>query len=335
MKIIANLSDIDRADLFSQTAYKMRLVPAIVEKDFWVCYMLDFLFHDCKYADRFVFKGGTSLSKGYGLIDRFSEDIDLILDWQTLGYDKNEPWQERSNTKQELFNNEANARAINFIETKLTPAIQDGLSELLKGKFSLSIDTDGQTIKFVYPQLFSDFSILQEIRLEIGPLAAWTPAEERPITSYAAEKYPKLFTAPTTQIKTVKPERTFWEKATILHREANRPNTSLPQRYSRHYYDMYKLAHSVVKDVALDNSILLKNVVEFKDKFYHCNWAKYVECLNGHFKLIPSMEMLEKVSVDYGKMQSMLFGEKPGLKEIVDVLLMLERYINESLCNIL
>lgn len=128
MKRVANLSDKNRADLFSQTAYKMHLVPAIVEKDFWVCYMLDFLFHDCKYADKLVFKGGTSLSKGYGLIDRFSEDIDLILDWQVLGYDKDEPWEKRSNTKQELFNNEANACAINFIETKLTPSIQDGLS---------------------------------------------------------------------------------------------------------------------------------------------------------------------------------------------------------------
>ena len=330
MKRVANLSDKDRADLFSQTAYKMHLVPAIVEKDFWVCYMLDFIFHDCKYAEKLVFKGGTSLSKGYGLIDRFSEDIDLILDWQALGYDKNEPWQERSNTKQELFNNEANARAINFIKTKLTPSIQDGLSASLTGKFNLSIDTDGQTVKFIYPQLFSDFSILQEIRLEIGPLAAWTPTEERPITPYAAEKYPRLFSSPTTQIKTVKPERTFWEKATILHREANRPNAALPQRYSRHYYDMYKLACSNVKATALANKYLLQKVVDFKDKFYHCSWAKYDDCLNGNFKLIPSAKMLEKVSADYNKMQNMIFGEKLNFNEMISCITELEQEINTN-----
>lgn len=329
MKNIANLSDKDRADLFSQTAYKMHLVPAIVEKDFWVCYMLDFLFHACEYADKLVFKGGTSLSKAYGLIDRFSEDIDLILDWQALGYEKAEPWQERSNTKQELFNNEANARAINFIETRLMPSIQNGLSASLIGKFSLAIDSDGQTIKFVYPQLFSDFSILQEIRLEIGPLAAWTPTEERAITPYAAEKYARLFSHPTTQIKTVKPERTFWEKATILHREANRPNSALPQRYSRHYYDMYRLANSYIKDEALSNRELLKRVVEFKDKFYHCSWAKYEDCLIGNFKLIPSAEMLEKVSADYERMQNMLFGEKPIMDEMLAILKELERQINK------
>lgn len=330
MKRVANLSDKNRVDLFSQTAYKMHLVPAIVEKDFWVCYMLDFLFNDCKYADKIVFKGGTSLSKGYGLIERFSEDIDLILDWQTLGYGEDEPWQERSNTKQELFNNEANARAINFIATKLMPSIQDGLNQSLKSKFQLAIDTDGQTIKFVYPQQFSDFSILQEIRLEIGPLAAWTPTEERSITSYAAENYPKLFAAPTTQIKTVKPERTFWEKATILHREANRPNATLPQRYSRHYYDMYKLACSNVKGIALNDKMLLQKVVEFKDKFYHCSWAKYDDCLNGNFKLIPSAEMLKKVSADYDKMQNMLFGEKPTMDEIISKLTFLQSTINDT-----
>jgi hypothetical protein len=328
MKRVANLSDEDRKTLFSQTANKILLVPAIVEIDFWVCYMLDYLFHNCSYAEHFVFKGGTSLSKGYGLIDRFSEDIDLILDWQQLGYGIDEPWQNRSVSKQELFNNEANARAINFIENRLVPAIKGDLSKELKGKFQLSIDTDGETIKFIYPQLFNDYSILQEIRLEIGPLAAWTPTEARNITPYAAEQYAKLFNQPSTSIKTVKPERTFWEKATILHREANRTNGNLPLRYSRHYYDLYKLSCSAVKAQALNNRELLKKVVEFKDKFYHCGFAKYGDCLTGKFKLIPSKVMLEKVSADYSRMQNMIFGEKPTIKEITEKLKQLEEEIN-------
>lgn len=83
----------DRKALFQNTAAKMGLTEAIVEKDYWVCFMLDYLFQCCKWKDSIAFKGGTSLSKAYGLIERFSEDIDLILDWRVLGYEKDEPWE--------------------------------------------------------------------------------------------------------------------------------------------------------------------------------------------------------------------------------------------------
>lgn len=96
-----------RQVVFRNTAQKTGLHEAIIEKDFWVCLTLDYLFHKCPWAKAFTFKGGTSLSKCYGLIQRFSEDIDLILDWRVLGYGLNEPWAERSNTKQDAFNKEA------------------------------------------------------------------------------------------------------------------------------------------------------------------------------------------------------------------------------------
>lgn len=100
--------------LFRNAAGKIGLHEAIVEKDFWVCLTLDYLFHSCKWKEAFTFKGGTSLSKCYGLIKRFSEDIDLILDWRVLGYGMNEPWEQRSNTKQDAFNKEANIKAERF-----------------------------------------------------------------------------------------------------------------------------------------------------------------------------------------------------------------------------
>lgn len=100
MYSIARLPEDERRILFRNTAQKMGMNEAIIEKDFWVCLTLDYLFHRCKWKDVFTFKGGTSLSKCYGLITRFSEDIDLILDWRAIGYSLNEPWEERSNTKQ-------------------------------------------------------------------------------------------------------------------------------------------------------------------------------------------------------------------------------------------
>lgn len=102
MKEVAKLQIKDRTELFHATAISMGMQPNVVEKDFWVCFMLDHLFHACKYKDAFVFKGGTSLSKSYHVIERFSEDIDLILDWRKIINDEVNPWEERSKTKQDL-----------------------------------------------------------------------------------------------------------------------------------------------------------------------------------------------------------------------------------------
>lgn len=112
MRDMARRSEKDRCDLFRATAQAMRVHEAIVEKDFWVCWILDYLFHDSPWKDRLAFKGGTSLSKAYGAIERFSEDIDLILDWQLLGYAEEEVWKERSLNKQNAFSKNANQKTV-------------------------------------------------------------------------------------------------------------------------------------------------------------------------------------------------------------------------------
>ena len=122
MKEVAKLQIKDRTELFQATAISMGMQPNVIEKDFWVCFMLDHLFHDCKYKNAFVFKGGTSLSKSYHVIERFSEDIDLILDWRKIINDEVNPWEERSKTKQDLFNKQINSEAANFPEGKPLPA---------------------------------------------------------------------------------------------------------------------------------------------------------------------------------------------------------------------
>ena len=189
MKTVACLSDEDRSDLFRNTASRMQMSDAIVEKDFWVCFTLDYLFHRSHWKDSITFKGGTSLSKAYHLINRFSEDIDLILDWRILGYTLNEPWEERSNTKQDAFNKEANHRAEVLLAHDFVPAVKRELSAEINTEAQIYIDQyDPQTVNFAYPRLFDGRGTLQVIRLEIGALAAWTPAKTVPITPYAAEQ---------------------------------------------------------------------------------------------------------------------------------------------------
>ena len=328
---IAKLPADDRRALFHNTASKTGLHDAIIEKDFWVCMTLDYLFHRSPWKNMITFKGGTSLSKGYHLINRFSEDIDLILDWRTLGYGINEPWKKRSNTKQEAFNKEANRRAEVFLAETFCPQIKEGLSTELGIPVTLYIDEeDKQTVNFAYPNLFTDASTLQIIRLEVGPLAAWTPAELVNIVPYAAEQYPQLFKQKETSDLTVTPERTFWEKATILHHEANRPeHISMPKRYSRHYYDLYCMARSSVKEKAFARLGLLHKVVNFKLKFYPRAWAHYPEAVPSTIKLRPPSHRLITLQEDYTAMHNMLYGEIPSFKTMMKAIGELEKEIHE------
>lgn len=330
MRKIACLSDQERKALFRNTADKMGLTDAIVEKDFWVCYTLDYLFQRSAWQGSIAFKGGTSLSKAFNLINRFSEDIDLILDWRILGYEKQEPWEDRTNNQQRIFNEESKARNEIFLEKEFCPTIKKEISKELNIDAKIYIDNnDKQSVLFSYPRLFSNPSILQVIRLEIGALAAWTMIQPSSIRSYVSQYYPNLFEEEVTTVLTVSPERTFWEKVTILHHEANRPESSkMPQRYSRHYYDLYCMSMTQVKDSAYEHIDILEKVVNFKMKFYPRTWAKYQDAVSGTLKLIPPEYRLSALKADYEAMQEMLYGEVPSFDEILLVLKQIEEEIN-------
>lgn len=327
---IARINEKDRNALFKNTAAQMGMTEAIIEKDFWVCFLLDYLFHRCQWKNHIAFKGGTSLSKAYGLIERFSEDIDLILDWRLLGYNIDEPWEDRSNTKQDLFNKQANEKTEKFLRDTFLPVVTADLQKEIAAPIHCYIEEDDpQTVVIAYQHGFNDTSILPIIRLEIGALAAWTPAAKKTITPYAVTQYPRLFKQSSTDILTVLPERTFWEKVTILHREANRPDDkAFPLRYSRHYYDLYCMADSNVKTAAFADIDLLNRVVKFKEKFYRCQWAKYEDAKVGTMKLMPPERNLAVLKDDYEHMQNMLFGNKPTFEDILGGIKKLEREIN-------
>lgn len=247
-----------------------------------------------------------------------------------LGYGKDEPWEKRSNTKQDTFNKEANARAEVFLAEQFCPTIQAELSQELGCEANIYIDEkDKQTVTFAYPHLFTNPATLQVIRLEIGALAAWTPAKIARIEPYAAIYYPKVFAQKDTAILTVAPERTFWEKATILHHEANRPESSeMPQRYSRHYYDLYRMSMTPVKEAAFARVELLKTVVDFKMKFYPRAWAKYQEAIPGTLKLVPPEYRFAALAADYEAMKDMLYGDVPTFETVMSAVSELEKEIN-------
>ena len=329
MKQIANLSQTQRQELFIVTAREIKIPEAMIEKDFWVCWALDYLFHTCPWAKHLAFKGGTSLSKCFGLIERFSEDIDIILDWRLLGYEKDYPWGDRSRTKQDKFNKEANAKTEAFLRDVILPQMRTDFTGLLTSGFSVYIDEeDPQTVCFAYPRIFGETAILPVVRMEIGAMAAWTPVQDAVVTSYAAQQYPQVFEQPSTHILTVSPERTFWEKVTILHKEAFRTNGKVPSRYSRHYYDLYCMRNSSVIAAAYADLDLLERVVRFKDRFYPAGSAHYELAKAGTMRLMPPDACIPTLHNDYEHMKNMIFGTQPEFDAIMACIGQIEKEIN-------
>ena len=329
MDKVAALDDAQRNELFEETANVRGVLPAIIEKDFWVCWVLKKLFASEQLANNLVFKGGTSLSKVYRLIDRFSEDIDLVLNWELLGYgnDGQNPWEEQlSNTKQDQSNAEFNRRAATYIKATLYPQVEQSLASCSAIRSVVS-QKDPHVIDIHYPAAFRADALRPEVKLEIGPLASWVPSAKHVIQPYAAEEFGKVFVDPDCPVIAITAERTFWEKATILHQQAHR-TSAMPPGYSRHYYDLFHLAASPVKDAAMSDLQLLYDVVKFKDRFYRCPWAKYEEAKPGTFRLIPNEDGGKQLEADYGTMREMIFRTPPSWQEIIRSLNELEREIN-------
>lgn len=329
MDKVASLPANQRRDLFRESGALRGMSPAVVEKDFWVCWVLKKLFTNADLKDRMVFKGGTSLSKVFGLIDRFSEDIDLVLDWRLLGYGRGlkDPYQVfTSNTQQDRFNKQVNAKAAEYIAGELVGRLNHLVAQG-PGVTAAVDPNDPYTVNVAYRAAFSENYLRPEVRLEIGPLASWVPSAAHTIQPYAAAVFPQVFDDPFCPVVAISAERTFWEKATILHQQAHRTDV-MPSRYSRHYYDLHKLAASPVKDRALANLKLLEDVVAFKQRFYPSGGARYDLAKPGSFRLMPNRDQFAALEKDYREMTMMIFGDVPEFEKIVATLRIVEADIN-------
>ena len=326
MDSVVRLPPEDRSQLIRETAERMGLNPSAVEKDFWVVWVLGRLFTSDLLADKILFKGGTSLSKVFGLIKRFSEDIDLILDWNEVVSEN--PNLDRSKNKQDQFNKAVPKQSRLYIEKIFLPEVQRLVGDVCAAEIE---DGAPDVINIRYPSSFGSRYLRPEIRLEIGPIALWLPNARYEISSYVAEVFPDLFENSTCHVNAIKAERTFWEKATILHAEAFRPEHK-PHlaRYSRHYYDLAMMARDEsTKSAALSDLELLHSVVAFKTKFYPASWAHYDLAKPGSFRLLPPEYNFKSLADDYKQMQLMFYGEIPEFDDLIKTLRGLEDEVNE------
>ncbi len=346
MYSIAKLNDADRKALFDAYSFKYRESPEIVEKDYWVTLLLDYLFNYSEFKDYFTFKGGTSLSKCFDIINRFSEDIDLILNWSALGFNDDDVYRIRSNNAQLKYNKNIEDAAMEFIKNKLKPSMEKDLKKLLGFNPNFTLGEDEHVLNFNYPNIYnaSNSGILQCVRLEIGPLAERLPSTEKEIKPLISKMNLPIMSKFSTVVRCISPERTFWEKILILHQEAHRPTikvdkngkevpNSMPRRYSRHYYDVWKISQTEYKNIALQNIELLKKVIAFKKKFYHYNWDHLETALPGAIVLVPSEERIKELRKDFESMKAMINDDVKSFDELIENLKRLEDEINNKRCE--
>lgn len=312
LEVLATEAEKSRRDLFSESAAQLKMHPAAVEKDFWVCWALRRIFADEFLRTKLLFKGGTSLSKCYGLIDRFSEDIDLILDWTCIT--DQDPYEARSNTQQDRFNKKMEAVAIDYVGRQLLSQ----LKRVFDG-YELELKPDQpKSVLLYYPKIFASDYIKPAIELEFSPKSATVPKRDYSITPYCVELTPKRIGSLKVHVSSIQAIKTFWDKVTILHCEAHRPEKKpQPPRYSRHYYDLYKMLRSSTKQDALAEFGLLKTTFEFKYKFYPQGFANYQRGIAGHVALLPPDFRQRQLKADYAAMREMIFGEYPAWEDIM------------------
>ncbi len=324
-------------ELFFRAAADIRKIPlGIIEKDFWVVWVLEMLFGMETISPYLTFKGGTSLSKIYGLIHRFSEDIDLSLEKDFFGFvGASDPEKAPSRKKQQANLENLSKTCSHYVQHKLLHELKDVIATQLGTNEDWEVfidkdDCDGQTILFRYPSETPKIGYIRPIvKIEIGARSEHWPVSEHRIQSYAKDALQEKMHEPEVRVRVLNAERTFWEKATILHQYAHLPEDKrLPPRISRHFYDFFRLLNSEVKEKALENLDLLKRVAIHKSIYFSSAWANYASAWKA-LKLFPSNKVIAELTQDYILMKDMFFGEVPEWELILDTIVDFEKEFNQ------
>jgi hypothetical protein len=335
MNRIAQMDPQRRGEIFTETAARMGVADAIAEKDFWVCWVLQQLFTIDSLRKRLLFKGGTSLSKIYKVIQRFSEDIDLAVDFAALGFTgDNDPRRiELSRTQRQKILDDMLVVCRDYIAGEFITTLRARCEQVLgtNDTWELSVE-EGKpdNVLFSYPASAMPHEYVRsQVVLELGTHAEFIPRGTFGIQSFVAEEFPKLVEEADVSVEALLAKRTFWEKATILHAEYHRPpDKPTPARYSRHYYDLAMMAQSPIREEALADRELLAAVVRHKQIFYAATWAHYELAHPPSLMLYPNSERIQDLREDYRRMGGMIFGQAPTFDKILETLHELQNAVN-------
>jgi len=330
-----------RCLICSQTGAQLNMAEVTVEKDFWVCWILDKLFRLPTWGKHLTFKGGTSLSKGWNLIERFSEDIDIVINRCALGFDRgNEP--EAAQSKKQTKNRLDALRTASqqCVEKTIRPALHQAIMADIPPTFAWELindpdDPDNQTLLFLYPTAFPEQAeyLRRAVKIEMGARSDTEPAETIKIHPYINEAFPTLLSESNIEVRAVMPKRTFWEKAMLLHEETFRSLDGKRRKeyMARHYYDLYRLIRAGIADLAAADRELFFRIAEHRKIFFCYTWVDYTTLVPGQLRLVPIDAQLQDWRSDYANMQQeMFYGKVPSFDEIIDVVRRFQDTFNQK-----
>ncbi|MGQ1891172.1 nucleotidyl transferase AbiEii/AbiGii toxin family protein [Thermophagus sp. OGC60D27] len=328
-----DLSIEQQQQVLQQVSVVTGLPTYAVEKDWWVCTVLRAVFQS-QYAQSIIFKGGTSLSKAYGLIHRFSEDIDLIIDRHLLGFDEL-----KSKSQIKKLRKASGGFIINDFREELTKQLKAlGIDKSwYEIKYNDKVDdtSDPNTLEIYYRSTTTTTNeyIQPRILLEMGARSLTEPNEERNIISFIDHQYKALeFSQEPFPVKVVLPTRTFIEKALLLHEEFSKPIEKIrTDRLTRHLYDLDRLKNTPYGESALNDSDLFNAIVAHRKTVTPLRGMDYRKHKKGELKILPPKEVEKAWEQDYKTMQeNLIVGESLPWRELLKSVKLIEDKFNKK-----
>ena len=316
-----NIENEEKVAIFNAVATEKGMKPFAVEKDWWVSRTLEIIF-SMDIARHLVFKGGTSLSKAWKLIQRFSEDIDLAIDREYF-FKSDKDWEKKEIT---ALRKEASLFSTGVFFDKLKEEfLKKGFNGLVfKVIEAKDSDQDPRIIEIYYPNLITQPSeyVLPRVQIEIGCRSLREPFSVQTFGALVDEVYAdRDFAEPFFQVPTVNPERTFLEKIFLLHEEFHRPQEKMRvDRLSRHLYDVYHLTKAGVSDKAINDKELYETIVAHRYKFARIGGVNYNNHNPKTLNPVPPPELMDDWEKDYAKMlEDMIYEEeKPTFADLIE-----------------
>jgi hypothetical protein len=346
-------ADVQKSLLLA-AADQLKISEVAIEKDIWVCWVLQQLF---VLPINMVFKGGTSLSKVYEVIHRFSEDVDITVDYRNF----NEPIDVGATSRSQIkkISEKLKADLVGCISGTILPFLNEKASQLYE-KVKINIEFDEkETLRLYYPSVLFDFYtddrgnyyfddageryyasgpesayLRDHILIEFGVRNSTEPHEEHTVKTLLSQlPFEKPLSLPEAKVDVLSVIRTFWEKATLIHVACHRKRLrENPDRQSRHWYDLAMLIQAGLDKRALSQREILESVVKHKKAFFNAPYAHYDDCLNKKFRLIPDEDDEIHLRRDYKNMiDAGMFSQEPvEFQEILNILKSFESVLAEE-----
>lgn len=328
--------------VYEQAAARLGILPESMEKDFWVSLILKTIFSHPSLGEAMTFKGGTSLSKGWHLIKRFSEDIDLVIDKGVLEGLNPEDYDNEGKSPSRSKIKKLSETGRNWVQEVFFSKLEQLLVPLLAGReWSLAVDPDvedGMCLLFFYPSVWKsskDHSYIRRcVKIEMGPQPDNWPHVSVLIAPMIFEEFPKLVSEEAFPVRTIEAHRTLWEKALLLHEIGNRADNpahahKMPRmRLSRHYYDLYCLLRSPFRSKALEDRSLFESIVRHRKTFFKVTGVDYSSMTPGRLNLMPHPSHMAIWVHDYEQMKETMFYD-PRLPSFAELLETVKQFQND------